>query len=88
MNKCTSRNPHATGEDIGGCELEANHYGVHSVTTNDSGAIVWFRNWIHPNVSEDTYRIPISEKNTEPDRNASMNEMLDARVESFGSESA
>lgn len=88
MNKCTSRNPRATGEDIGGCELEANHYGVHSVTTNDSGAIVWFRNWIHLNVSEDTYRIPISKKNTEPDRNASMDEMLDARVESFGSESA
>jgi hypothetical protein len=49
---------------------------------------VWFRNWNHPNVSEDTYRIPISEKNTEPDRNASMDEMLDARVESFGSEPA
>jgi len=32
-------------------------------------------------VSKDTYRIPITEKNAQPDRHASMDEMLDARQE-------
>jgi hypothetical protein len=42
-------------------------------------ASVWYRNWIYPNIEEDTFRMPVTEDNPTPERHASMNQMLDLR---------
>ena len=77
--RCRSQNPDSKGDDLLGCELDDDHYGVHMVFQENGDAFVWHRNWIYPNIEEDTFRMPISEDNSTPERHASMNQMLDLR---------
>lgn len=78
-SKCPSKNPDATDAAMLGCELEQDHYGIHMVSTTDGGAVTWFRNYDHVDVTKDTFRIPISERNAQPERRATMDELLDAQ---------
>lgn len=77
--RCRSQNPDAKGEDLLGCELDENHYGVHMVFQESGDALVWYRNWIHSNMEEDTFRLPVTEDDPTPNRHASMDQMLDLR---------
>jgi len=77
--RCKSQNPDSKGDDLLGCELDENHYGVHMVFQENGDASVWYRNWIDLNIDKDTFRMPITEDDQTPERHASMDEMLDLR---------
>tara|TARA_Y100000034_G_scaffold119742_1_gene161840 strand:+ start:351 stop:716 length:366 start_codon:yes stop_codon:yes gene_type:complete len=52
------------------CELDEDHFGIHMATTG-TGATTWMRNWYDNDHKQDTYRLPITPAEKQPERWAS-----------------